>query len=150
MNILSARTRRALSLAALAFIAPACWARPLLLQPKRLELPPQFNLEFGAPGIDGDTVMVPASRAINADNERIAGVYIFQRDTAGNWNYAGPLLEGQSGDKLLLNGNLATVQTSGSLRVYERGVQGWSLNATIPLNQLDYVFRLDDLSLIHI
>ena len=143
MYILSARTRRALTLAALAFIAPACWARPLLLPPKHLELPPQFNLEFGAPAIDGDTVMVPASRAINADNERIDGVYIFQRDTAGNWNYAGPLLEGQSGG-LLLNGNLATVQASGSLRVYERGVQGWSLNATIPLNQLDYVFRLDD------
>src|SRR4249920_1265517 len=110
MNILSARTRRSLTLAALAFLAPACWARPLLLPPKHLELPPQFNLEFGAPAIDGDTVMVPASRAINANNERIDGVYIFQRDTTGNWNYAGPLLEGLSGVTLLLNGNLATVQ----------------------------------------
>ena len=144
MDIVTARTRELLTLAALVIIAPACWARPLLLPPKHLELPPEFNLEFGAPGIDGDTVMVPASRAINANNERIYGVYIFQRDTTGNWNYAGPLLEGQSGDKLLLNGNLATVQTSGSLRVYERGVQGWSLNATIPLNVADYVFRLDD------
>ena len=28
--------------------------------------------------------------------------------------------------------------------MYERGAQGWSLNATIPLDQLDHVFRLDE------
>ena len=66
-------------------------------------------------------------------NDRVDGVYIFQRATNGNWNYAGPLVEGQSGAPLL-NGNLATVQISGSLQVYERGAQGWSLNATIPLD----------------
>ncbi len=151
MDIVSARTRELLTLAALALIAPACWARPLLVPPKHLDLPlppgaqagGPFDPDYRAAAIDGDTVFVAANRAITATNDRVNGVYIFQRAANGNWNYAGPLVEGQLGAPLL-NGNLATVQFSGSLQVYERGAQGWSLNATIPLDQLDHVFRLDE------
>ena len=97
-----AHTRRVLTLAALAFIASACWARPLLVAPKHLELPlpansGAFDPEYGTPAIDGNTVLVAANRAININNDRVAGVYIFQRATNGNWNYAGPLVEGLNG-----------------------------------------------------
>ena len=144
--------RRIIAIVVLTLAAQACWARPLLVPPKHLQLPvpagtrsgdPYYAPEFGVPAIDGDTVLVGARRAINANNDRIDGVYIFQRNADGNWNYAGPLFEGQRG-RAWLNGSLAAVQLAESMRVYVRGAQGWSLDATIPLNLLDYVFRVDD------
>ncbi len=144
MNIACARASRMLTIAALAFFAHACWARPLLVAPKHLELPlppgaqpGQFPPEFGPPAIDGDTVLVGARRAINTNNVYIDGVYIFQRAANGTWNYAGPLVEGNRGNPFL-DGNLAAVHIVGSLQVYERGTQGWSLTATIPLASSDH------------
>ena len=98
MDIVSARTRELLTLAALAFIAPACWARPLLVPPKHLELPlpagaqspGPFDPDSARPAIDGDTVLVAANRAINANNDRVDGVYIFQRDDQWQLELCGP------------------------------------------------------------
>ena len=152
MNMVYTRTRWILTLAALALIVPACWARPLLIPPKHLEMPlppgadlsqSRFAPNFGAPVIDGDTVLVPANRAINANNDRTDGVYIFERDATGHWNYAGPLREGFSLGALI-NGNLAMVRISGSMLVYERGAQGWSLTATIPMGTFDNPFRIEN------
>ena len=110
-----------LTLAALALIAH-CLLGTAAAGPLRntSELPlPAWSAIAGArstpssatSAIDGDTVLVGANRAINVNNDRVDGVYIFQRATNGNWNYAGPLVEGQSGAPLL-NGNLATVRIS--------------------------------------
>ena len=105
MYIVSARTRELLTLAALV-VHRACLLGPAAARAAQtprtaaatwVATGGPFDPNYAAPVIDGDTVLVAANRAINAMNDRIDGVYIFQRAANGNWNYAGPLVEGQSG-----------------------------------------------------
>jgi hypothetical protein len=151
--------RRLLTVAALLLIVPAVFGRPLLVAPKRLALPQlveqeypgQHPTQYGAPSIDGDTLMVPASRVVNTSGDRVDGVYLFERDAGGNWNYARPLLENLSGDALV-NGNLAVVHTFAALLIFERGAQGWALTDSLETetsewHPFDRVFRIEDGSL---
>jgi len=98
---------------------------------------------YGSVAIDGGTVLVTASRPLNNDNERVDGVYIFERNAEGRWAYAGVLTEEWPG-AVMLNGNLAT--TSGypaGIKIFERGATGWALTGTIPI-ELGHVFRIED------
>jgi hypothetical protein len=138
-----------------ALITPPAMARPELVAPQRPSVPPlvqpqypgQYATNYGAPAIDGDTMLVPASRVINTHDERRDGVFLFQRTSAGVWTYVRPLIEDASGS-VMINGNLATIQTYGVLYVYERGASGWALSDTLEaeLGEWDasnYVFRID-------
>ena len=119
-------------------------ARPLLIPPKHLQL--AGAIEYRSVAVDGDTLLVGANRAINADN--VTGVYIFQRAANGDWNYSGPLVEGlpNSSMVVLLQGNLAVVNHTTAIRVFERGAQGWTQTANIPRNPPFFAnpFRIDD------
>lgn len=118
----------------------ATLARPLLIPPKRLQMPlpaeegypGQWGPEYGYMAIDGDTVLVSARRTLDTQGTTTVGVYIFQRAADGNWNYAGALVEGLQPFPLVhVNGNVATVGFFDNFQVYERTAAGWSLTTTI-------------------
>jgi hypothetical protein len=84
--------------------------------------------------IDGDTVIVAAERAANANNDRVRGVYYFQRASDGKWSFTGSVSEGaQVPEFVQLGGDVATISTgSGGFRIYERlAPPTWVLTATI-------------------
>jgi hypothetical protein len=119
---------RALLIVSLILVGPAV-ARPLLIAPIRLSLPPTVPFAgFEAPVIDGDTVMVAALQSGSGD--RVHTVNIFERASNGTWNYAGILTEGYV-RSVGLDGNLAVVDGRDDIRVFERGAQGWTQTATI-------------------
>src|SRR5262245_38368138 len=106
MNDAYPGARRILTLAALLFAALPVAARPLLVAPKQyLEVPAsvpenfpgqwQGSATYGYPAIDGDTLLVNATRVTDADGGRTAGVHLFQRGGNGVWAYFKPLYEGQ-------------------------------------------------------
>ena len=83
-------------MAALALYTCATGARPLLLPPQNLVMPPpagqhyeeQFPHRYYSVAIDSGTLLVSAQRSINAQNDRVDGVYIFERNADGRWAYA--------------------------------------------------------------
>lgn len=129
-----------LALASFALLGTAA-ARPLLIAPIRLSLPTTDLVAYDRPVIDGDTLMVSANRT--ADGSPGEAIHIFQRASNGTWSYAGMLMEG-SNSGLFLEGNLAVVNASDNIRVFERGAQGWAQTATIGRDTQGYPFRLDD------
>jgi hypothetical protein len=145
----------ALLLFAAAFMSVAS-ARPLLVAPKRLEVPPlvqpqypgQFQASYGTPAIDGDTLIVSARRIINEQYDTREDAHLFLRDAAGNWNYSGVLVE-DFGGNIAIDGDVATLQSYGVLRIFERGAGGWALSGTLSVDAgnwdvMNYVFRIDD------
>jgi hypothetical protein len=150
MDIAYARARQILTFAALLLAASTTLARPLLLAPaQRLTVPTRapdaWPNAYGYTAIDGDSLLVATGRFTSNFDDRVDGVFLFQRDAAGKWNYVKPLYEGAVYGFPLLNGNLATVQIYGQVLVFERGAQGWAQTATIPLAQPNsFAFRLDD------
>jgi hypothetical protein len=96
--------------------------------------------------IDGDVVLASAQRAINTNDDRINGVYIFQRAPDGRWNYSSPLTEGsQTLESVQFSGNVAVTYAlfnTGSFRIFERGAAGWSQTATITVAAQP--FRVED------
>jgi hypothetical protein len=156
MNFAYAGARRILTIAAVILLVQTTWARPVLVAPQRLSVPNllepqypgQYPTSYGTPSIDGDTLIVPASRVANDNYDRRDDVHLFQRDAAGHWNYVRALVEGASGE-VRLNGNLATVQTYTALLIFERGAQGWALTDSLETetsewHSLDRVFRIDE------
>ena len=135
---------------ALVLFTCAAGARPLLVPPQNLDLPrpwvPQIEGEFAhiyhGVAIDGGTLLVSAQRAINPQYDRVDGVYIFERNAAGRWAYAGVLTEQWSG-AVWLNGTVAAINAADGIKVFERGAAGWALTGTIAV-QYGYVFRIDD------
>ena len=87
------RCFRLLPMAALVLFTCAATARPLLVPPQNLALPPlpglppddYFKPTYNSVAIDGGTLLVGASRPINEQNECVSGVYIFERNAAGRW-----------------------------------------------------------------
>jgi hypothetical protein len=134
MNIAYVRMRRILTITALALATHGAFARPALVTPIRLEVPPLVvggsRSTYGAVAIDGDTLLVGAERSISA-TERREGVHIFQRAADGSWSYQGPLFEGTTFSEVQLSGNIAAVNVPNGIQVYERSTQGWALGATI-------------------
>ncbi len=142
---------RALPLAALVLFTCSALARPLLVPPQRLSVPPADNppyqgfieTMYTSVAIDGGTMLVTAHRPLNDENERVDGVYIFERNAAGRWVYAGVLTEEWPGI-VSLNGNLATTSNyPAGIKIFERGATGWTVTGTIAL-ELGQVFRIDD------
>ena len=146
---------RWLSLAAIALFSYTATARPLLVPAQPLEFPrapgvpdgEAFASYYGGVAIDEGTLLVEGSRAINAQGERVDGVHIFQRDTAGRWIYAGVLTDQWQGD-LRIDGAIATIrsETGEGIRVFERGATGWALSGVIANPDLAVV-RIEDGSL---
>jgi hypothetical protein len=142
---------RLLPVFAMAAFTCVAWARPLLVPPQNLALPmpaapPEYEstlspFYFGV-AIDGGTLLVQAQRAINIQNDRVHGVYIFERNAAGRWAYAGILTEQWPG-AVLINGTVATVTSPEAIRVFERGAAGWALSGTIVV-QYGAAFRIED------
>lgn len=135
--------RIALLLASLALLGSA-FARPLLLAPIRLSLPPDVPFAgYESPVIDGDTVMVTVVQSFSGD--RVYTIQIFERASNGTWNHAGQLFEGFV-SSLRLDGNMAIVNTTDDVLVFERGAQGWSQTAAIDTGPrgYDYPIALDD------
>jgi hypothetical protein len=142
----------------LALLASIASARPLLLPPaQRLVIPSPGGTGFQHQpiihrvAIDGPTAMVAAERAIDSSNNRAIGVYVFERDAAGQWNYRGPLTESPAltGGAPIIEGNLAAVSgrtASGdpAVTVYERGASGWALSGVIELPQNGVAFQISD------
>ena len=83
-----------------------------------------------------------AQRSINAQNVRVNGVYIFERNADGRWAYAGVLTEQWPGD-VMLNGTVATTRSVDGIKVFERGAAGWALTGAITV-QNSFVFRIED------
>jgi hypothetical protein len=155
MNDAYACARRILTAAALTLVAPAALARPVLVAPQQLAVPqlvePQFPGQYatgyGQPAIDGDTLLVEASRFINTNGDRRSGVFLFERGSNGTWNYLRPLIE-DAGGGIVLNGNLAVVHTFAALLVFERAAQGWMQTDSLETetgewHSADTVFRID-------
>jgi hypothetical protein len=143
---------RGLPLLALTLGAGVAMARPLLVPPQNLSVPlagvPQYEGHlapmYSSVAIDEGTLLVNARRPVDSDSQNdITGVYIFQRNAEGRWNYAGVLTEQWSGD-VHLDGNVATVRDyPDGIQVFERGAAGWAWSATIAV-QFSQVFRVDD------
>jgi hypothetical protein len=159
MNNTYVCARRILTVVALAFVAQTIWARPVLVAPQRLNVPRlvepdspvQFHTIYSQPAIDGDTLIVGAERAIDADGGRRNDIFLFERNAGGTWTYVRPLVEG-AGGSVVLNGNLAVVHTFAALLVFERGAQGWTQTDSLETetgewNASDTVFRIDSGSL---
>jgi hypothetical protein len=123
-----------LPLAALALFSLPATARPLLVPAQTLEFPPNFFRGYGDIAVDEGTLLVTNSRQIDTQPGYVQGVYIFERDTAGHWAYAGVLTEQWTGD-LRIDGNVATVRSNigEGIRVFERGATGWSLSGVLPV-----------------
>ena len=145
---------RVLPMVAAAAFSCAAAARPLLVPPQNLTLPlPGDPVDssgyldpfyFGV-AIDGGRMLVYARRAINIQNDRVDGVYIFERNAAGRWAYAGVLTEQWPGD-VMINGTVATTSSADGFRVFERGAAGWALSGTITIPSTR-VFRIEDSSI---
>ena len=114
------RRFRGLPVAALALFTCAAGARPLLVPPQNLAVPQLpgvpaddfLSPTYGSVAIDEGTLLVFATRAINAQNDRVSGVYIFERNAEGRWAYAGILTEQWPGSPML-DGTVATVRVRG-------------------------------------
>jgi hypothetical protein len=153
MNYAYALTRRLLTLATLLAASCPIIARPLLVAPKqRLAIPQliqgsnpgDYPTYYHAAVVDGDSLLVSASRVVDTDGNRSEGTYLFQRGANGRWAYVKPLVEGPMGNPLI-NGNLATVQVSTQVLVFELGSSGWTQTATFtPTQPNSYAFRIDD------
>lgn len=141
------------TLLTVALLVPmVAFARPLLIAPQRLVMPTppppypaslELAPEYSSVAIDGNTVMASANRALNTDNDRINGVYIWQRDAGGHWNYSGPLTEGSPWpENVVLGGDVAAVRGTDSFRIYERGTAGWTLAGTFTVNAAP--FRIEN------
>jgi hypothetical protein len=121
------------------------WARPALIAPIRLAVPPTAGEEtwYLQPVIDGDTLMVEVMQRGSA--AQTTSIRIFERASNGSWNYAGVLTNGSGA--LFLQGALAVVSTQDNIRVFERGAQGWTQTATlssgVPKGS-DLPFRVDN------
>lgn len=145
------RWSNGLPLVALALFTCAAMARPLLVPPQRLEVPPASNPPYQgyiepiytSVAIDGGTLLVTAHRPLNDQNERVDGVYIFERNAEGRWAYSGVLTEEWPGI-VMLNGNLATTSNyPAGIKIFERGANGWAVTGTLPF-ELGQVFRIED------
>jgi hypothetical protein len=148
-----------LPLAALAFFTCAAMARPLLIPPQNLSVPPlpgapanpDIVTLYGALGIDQGTLLVAAYRPRDAEGNYESAVHIFKRNTQGRWIYAGILTDQPVGD-LRIDGTMAAVSTvpspgtPGAIRVFERGATGWALTGTFPATSSTLV-RVEDGSL---
>ena len=95
-------TRRLwLPFAALALFTCQAMARPLLIPPQNLAVPPlpsapdnpDIVTQYGALGIDQDTLLVAAYRPRDAEGNYESAVHIFERNTQGSWIYAGILTD---------------------------------------------------------
>jgi hypothetical protein len=143
----------------LAAFATLAGARPLLLPPtQQLQFPftgepsysPQFDPLIYRVAIDGDTALVEGQRAIDTSNNRAEGVYVFERDTAGHWNYRAPLIEhtGRADSVPVIEGNVAALRDSldgtPKIAVYERSASGWAQTGVLALPQNGYAFRIVD------
>ena len=136
-------------MAALALFTCAAGARPLLVPPQNLAVPQLPGVPadeylaptYGPVAIDEGTLLVYAARAINTQNDRVGGVYIFERNAAGRWAYAGILTEQWPGSPML-DGTVATVRSE-DIKIFERGAAGWALTGTIAI-ELGDVFRVED------
>ena len=155
------RIQGILAAAFLLLTVTEAFARPLLVAPQRPRLPSlvqeeypgQYPTYYAHPVIDGDTMLVNASRVINANYERREGVYLFQRSASGQWNYVRPLIENiLYPATALINGDLALVQTYTIVYIYERSAQGWAQTDMLEVDagewvESNYIFRIDDGSL---
>ena len=115
-------------LASLALLGTG-WARPVLVAPIHLSLPPATEggiLEFTEPRIDGDTLVVSSYFWEGGRRER---VHMFERAPNGTWNYTGVFVDGRA--TVRLDGNLAVVSKSNGNFVFERGAQGWTQTAIL-------------------
>jgi len=129
-------------MAALVLFTCAAGARPLLVPPQNLALPPQLGtLFYYSVAIDSGTLLASA-RSIDPQSDPVNGVYIFERDAAGRWAYAGVLTEQWPGD-VMLNGTVATTRSVDGIKVFERGAAGWALTGAITV-QNSFVFRIED------
>ena len=128
-----------LPIAALAFFTCTAMARPLLIPPQNLSVPPLP----GAPdhpdivplyrnaAIDEGTLLVGVSRPRDAEDNYENAMHIFERDAEGRWIHAG-ILTDQLALGLGIDGTVAAVNTvlpGGTLNisVFERGATGWAL-----------------------
>ena len=121
------------ALASVAVISSA-WARPALVAPIRLSVPPLASESgpytvYQSLAIDGDTLLVSTMQYASPSDVREA-VHIFERAASGSWNYAGVLIEGHT-FSFHLHGGLAAVGTADEILVYERTPQGWSRTGSI-------------------
>jgi hypothetical protein len=156
MNFAYSGARQLLTVAALVLVVSAAWSRPALVAPTRVQVPyliePQYPGQYlhnyGPPAIDGDTLLAPASRVVNDQYDRRDGVFLFQRDAAGTWNFVRTLVDDVSAN-VAINGNLGVVQSYGVLRIYELAAGTWTLTDTLTEENSawttsDRVFRIDD------
>src|SRR5690349_18021171 len=139
-------TRRLwLPFAALALFTCPAMARPLLIPPQNLEVPPlpgapnnpDIVTLYGAPGIDQGTLLVAASRPRDAEGNYENAIHIFQRNAEGRWIYSGILAEQLVWD-LKIDGTMAAISTvptpgtPGAFMIFERGATGWALTGNFP------------------
>ncbi len=134
-----------LPFAALALFTCPAMARPLLIPPQNLAVPPlpgapnnpDIVTQYGALGIDQGTLLVAASRPRDAEGNYEEAVHIFERNADGRWIYAG-ILSQQSVWDLRIDGTLAAVVTfptpamPGAIRIFERSATGWALTGNLP------------------
>ena len=153
-------TRRLwLPFAALALFTCPAMARPLLIPPQNLAVPPlpgapdnpDIVTLYGALGIDQGTLLVAASRPRDAEGNYEDAVHIFERNADGLWIYAGILTEQWVWD-LRIDGTLAAIATvptpgtPGAIRIFERGATGWAMTGDFPATSSRLV-RVEDGSL---
>jgi hypothetical protein len=154
-------TRRLwLSFAALAFFTCPAIARPLLIPPQNLAVPPlpgapdnpDIVTQYGALGIDQGTLLVAAYRPRDAEGNYESAVHIFERNTQGSWIYAGILTVQPLIGDLRIGGTVAAVSTvrtpdtPSAITIFERGATGWALTGTFPATNSRLV-RVEDGSL---
>ena len=151
---------RWLPLAALAFFTCTAMARPLLIPPQNLAVPPlpgapdnpDIVTNYGALGIDQGTLLVAAYRPRDAEGNYESAVHIFERNTQGRWIYAGILTVQPLIGDLRIGGTVAAVSTvrtpdtPSAISVFERGATGWALTGTFPATNSRLV-RVEDGSL---
>src|SRR5687768_9730909 len=143
---------RGLPLLALTLSAGVAMARPLLVPPQNLSVPlagvPQYEGHlapiYSSVAVDEGTLLVNAHRPVDNQRENdINGIYIFERNAAGRWNYAGALTEQWTGE-VMLDGTVAAVRTyPEGIQVFERGATGWAFSQTIAV-PYSYLLRVED------
>ena len=129
-----------LPLAALACFTSTAMARPLLIPPQNLSVPPlpgaPDNPEivplYGTVAIDQGTLLVNAARPRDAEGNYDSAVHIFERDAEGRWIYAG-IFDEPAGE-FEIDGTVAAVRPEvnrSAIRVFERGATGWAFTGTL-------------------
>jgi hypothetical protein len=134
-----------LPVAAIALFSYTATARPLLVPAQTLELPSNFFRGYGDIAVDQGTLLVNGGRPTDTQGGSVQGVYIFERDTAGHWAYAGVLTEQWTGE-LRIGGAVATIRstTGEGTRVFERGATGWALSGVLSTDSNLSVVRIED------